>query len=139
MEILEITNHFLYNLPSSHLRTFDLFHPGRGRIRMMTPRDKALLDQFAQRVRTRYPEAQIWAFGSRARGDAAWDSDFDLCVVLGDDRQAFAEPIGQIAWDLGFENGLVLMFLAYRESEFFHGPRRASLLARNILQEGVAA
>ena len=94
---------------------------------MMTPSDRALLGQFAQRVRARYPEAQIWAFGSRARGDAAWDSDFDLCVVVGDDRQAFEESIGQIAWDLGFENSLVLMFLAYRESEFFRGPQRCGV------------
>ncbi|MGH7467563.1 MAG: nucleotidyltransferase domain-containing protein [Longimicrobiales bacterium] len=27
------------------------------------------------------PGARVWAFGSRARGSATWDSDFDVCVV----------------------------------------------------------
>jgi predicted nucleotidyltransferase len=36
----------------------------------MKPSDRKILKQFAERVRAIFPEARIWAFGSRARGDA---------------------------------------------------------------------
>lgn len=44
--------------------------------------DRRMLHEFAARVRERQPHARVWAFGSRARGDAAPDSDLDLCVVV---------------------------------------------------------
>ena len=37
---------------------------------MMTAHDRSILEIFAARVRQHFPEARIWAFGSRARGDA---------------------------------------------------------------------
>jgi len=49
---------------------------------MMKQEDKKILDEFAARVRAIFPHAQLWAFGSRARGKAEWDSDFDVCIVL---------------------------------------------------------
>jgi uncharacterized protein len=45
----------------------------------MTKRDRSILEIFAARVRQHFPEARIWAFGSRARGDATWESDLDVC------------------------------------------------------------
>ena len=49
---------------------------------MMSDQDRIILDQFTSRVRERFPDARIWAFGSRARGNATWESDFDICIVL---------------------------------------------------------
>jgi predicted nucleotidyltransferase len=48
---------------------------------MMFVRDRHLFESFAARIRERFPSAQIWAFGSRARGDATKESDFDIYVV----------------------------------------------------------
>lgn len=45
--------------------------------------DAALTDAVARLVAQLDPE-EIWLFGSRARGDHAQDSDFDLLVVLPD-------------------------------------------------------
>ena len=36
---------------------------------MMADRDRQILELFAARVRERFPDADVWAFGSRARGD----------------------------------------------------------------------
>ena len=44
--------------------------------------DCQILKEFSVRVRQQFPDTQIWAFGSRARGDAQPDSDFDICVVV---------------------------------------------------------
>jgi predicted nucleotidyltransferase len=49
---------------------------------MMSDHDHRILEIFAAQVRQQFPEARIWAFGSRARGDATWESDLDVCVVL---------------------------------------------------------
>ena len=40
------------------------------------------LNKFAAKVRSKYPEAKIRAFGSYARGTATEESDLDICVVL---------------------------------------------------------
>ncbi|MEB3290787.1 MAG: nucleotidyltransferase domain-containing protein, partial [Leptolyngbya sp.] len=48
----------------------------------MEIRDHQILKEFSANVRQQFPDAQIWAFGSRARGNAQPDSDFDICVVV---------------------------------------------------------
>lgn len=48
---------------------------------MMTRQDRQILNQFVEKVRLKIPDAQIWAFGSRVRGEAKPDSDLDICVV----------------------------------------------------------
>lgn len=46
-----------------------------------SPGDAALL---ASRIRVRFPEAEVWLFGSLARGRARRGSDIDPAVVLPD-------------------------------------------------------
>ena len=63
-----------------------------------------LRDRLVSRLRPR----MVWLFGSRARGDARPDSDFDLLVVLPDglpdrayDHGTVAEPL--VACGLGYD------------------------------------
>ena len=51
-----------------------------------------MMDEFAARVRERFSDARLWASGSRARGEATWESDFDIFVVLSevDKKQALS-------------------------------------------------
>jgi len=49
---------------------------------MMTKEDCKIFREFTDRVYERFSDARIWAFGSRARGEATWESDFDLFIVL---------------------------------------------------------
>ena len=48
----------------------------------MTKEDCKIFKEFTDRVYERFSDARIWAFGSRARGEATWESDFDLFIVL---------------------------------------------------------
>ncbi len=48
---------------------------------MMSKEDLKILKKFKTRVDDRFSDARIWAFGSRARGEATWDSDFDIFIV----------------------------------------------------------
>ena len=105
----------------------------------MTAGDRRILELFAGQVRTVVPAARISAFGSRARGAAHRDSDFDLCVVLPGVTPQVREAIFAIAWEIGFAEGCVLAPIVMSEDDFERGPFSASTLVRNIRREGVAA
>jgi predicted nucleotidyltransferase len=70
---------------------------------MMIERDRQILNEFSYKLRQRFPEAKIWAFGSRARGDAQPDSDLDICVVVEHLEHSIWKAISDIAWEVGFE------------------------------------
>jgi len=106
---------------------------------MMADRDRQILDLFVTCVRERFPDADVWAFGSRVRGDATWESDLDVCVVDNDLTQADHYTIGDIAWEVGFEHGLVIIPICFTREAFERGPMSASTLVANILQEGIMA
>jgi predicted nucleotidyltransferase len=106
---------------------------------MMADRDHHVLENFAVRVRQHFPGARIWAFGSRARGDATWESDLDICVVINDLTDEDRHTIGHIAWEVGFEHEMVITAVCFTEEEFERGPMSESTLVMNILREGVTA
>jgi predicted nucleotidyltransferase len=106
---------------------------------MMVAEDRKILAEFARRVRGRFPDARIWAFGSRTRGEAEWDADLDICVVLDHLDGELDKWIRTIAWEVGFENGRVITTVVLDEDQFENGPMSESTLVANIRREGVAA
>ena len=106
---------------------------------MLTERDKTIVDLFARKVRERYPEARIWAFGSRARGDHDEESDLDLCVVLDCMDKTASRAIVDIAWEVGFENDLLIAPVIFDTKTFMIFPGDANPLVQSILEEGIAA
>jgi uncharacterized protein len=106
---------------------------------MLANKDKLILEELARRIRSRYPEARIWLFGSRARGDSAWDSDFDVCVVLKASDEESDEFTRNVAWEVGFENERVITSVILTEEGFESGPMSESSLVESILREGIAA
>lgn len=106
---------------------------------MLSREDRRILDIFSQRLLQRFPNARIWAFGSRARGDAAWDSDFDICIVLDHMDDTIDQWIRDVAWEVGFENERVITTVVLDKYQFEKGPMSESTLIASILQEGVAA
>jgi predicted nucleotidyltransferase len=105
----------------------------------MSPEDRRILALFASRVRRFAPSAVIWAFGSRARGTADPESDLDLCVVVPHASRELKEAIHAIAWEIGFEHGIVLAPVMLPQEDFERGPMSASTLVATIRREGVAA
>ncbi len=104
---------------------------------MMKREDKKLVEEFAERVRQRFPDASIWVFGSRARGDAGPESDLDCLIVLDHvDRQA-DRALRDIAWEVGLERGVVITTVVLDREEFQRGPASESTLVANVLREGV--
>ena len=104
---------------------------------MLKKQDKALVDSFAARVRESFPDAIIWVFGSRARGNARPDSDLDILIVLDKVTPQIDRTIRDIAWEIGFENECLIATVLLEREEFEHGPMSESTLVANVLHEGV--
>ena len=106
---------------------------------MMTKEDRKIFKQFTDRVHERFSDARVWAFGSRARGDATWESDFDLFIVLSEVDHKIDRWIRDIAWEVGFENDRVITTILIDKLEFESGPMSESTIVENILREGISA
>ena len=105
----------------------------------MNSSDEKLLASFKRRLeRARVPVVKVFAFGSRARGDARSDSDVDVLVVIEHRDPALRRTISDAAWEEGYELGLVLAPVVLTQEEFEHSPYSESMFLRNVLKEGIA-
>lgn len=106
----------------------------------MIPKDRQILDAFAAAVRTHYPEAEVIAFGSRARGDARWDSDLDVCVIVDQPVDwRLRRELGDLADEVGFTYDRIITLVVYQRARLEDGPLTVSPLVAAIRQEGVPA
>ena len=105
----------------------------------MTEKDREILKAFARRVRSRFPKASIWAFGSRVRGNAAPDSDLDVCVVVDRLGEENDREILTAAWEVGFAEDVVISTMTFSREEFATGPLTQSPIVQEIHRHGVAA
>ena len=106
---------------------------------MMSNEDRKILNEFTAIVHERFSDARIWAFGSRARGEATWESDFDIFIVLREVDQKIDRWIRDISWEVGFENDRVITTVLIDKEQFEHGPMSESTIVANILREGISA
>lgn len=106
---------------------------------MLSAIDRKILEKLACEIRRKHPAARVWAYGSRTRGDAAPDSDLDVCIVLDSLDEAIDRDIMRIAWSVGMEHDVVISTLTYSSEEFEQGPCSVSPIVRTIRQDGIAA
>lgn len=106
---------------------------------MLTEKDNHIFYLFASSIRKQFPNAQIWAFGSRTRGAATVESDLDVCVVVNRLDDETDSAIMNIAWQVGFEHDLIISTITYSQEEFEKGPCSESTLVQTVLTEGIAA
>lgn len=106
---------------------------------MLTTSDRKVIDEFAGRVRERFPEASVWAYGSRARGTGSEGSDFDVCVVIERLDQEADRLLSDIAWEVGFRHDRVISVIPFCRDEFERGPSSESGLVRAVAREGIPA
>jgi len=101
--------------------------PGRRRCRCALPRG-------APRAVRRQTGTSKLLFGSRARGDARPDSDYDVAIFLRDYTRAWPEiqPLGKITTDILQDTGAVISALPFPAGSF----RDRTMLMAEIRREG---
>jgi len=103
--------------------------------------DSANQAQMLSRIRTRIQShlgrhlKRIVLFGSRARGDAKEDSDYDLLVVVDEVNHSIKNAIDEIAGEMLYQFGVVMT--AFPTSEETVRSSKFDPLFINIEREGV--
>ena len=106
-------------------------------IRPMKPQIDPVLVRFRAALKALYGERveRVVLFGSRARGDAMPDSDYDVAVFLNDldDSWKEADRIADIETDIIYDTGAFIHAMPYRSGSY----REPTPLMGEIRREGV--
>lgn len=99
---------------------------------------KEILAEIKRRVRENEPDAQVFLYGSYARGDANEESDVDLLILLNKETLGYKDKIKitNPLFDLGFDIGQMISPLVQTkqnwEAKYYYTP-----LYHNIKREGI--
>jgi predicted nucleotidyltransferase len=101
------------------------------------PADDPILQRFRAALDRIYGDRieRVVLFGSRARGDARQDSDYDIAVFLKDPGRFWDEVdrLVEIETDILYDTGAVINAMPYRAGAY---EERTSLM-REIRREGI--
>ena len=103
----------------------------------LTPREQAVINDLADRLKEECFAERVVLFGSAASGAMDAESDVDLMIVLPEVDWDMEKRIGGMAFEVGLEINRVITTLCFSVSELEDGPMRASPLIHNIQREGL--
>ncbi len=104
----------------------------------MTGKDYKIAERLKFLVSQRVKVHELIIFGSRARGDAAEESDLDVLIVVDHLDHALEKYISICAWEVGFSDDVVVMPVALSIDAATNSPIRESAFMKNVYREGVA-
>jgi predicted nucleotidyltransferase len=101
----------------------------------LSPSDARALAEILRRLIDAYEPERVYLFGSKARGDAGPDSDFDLMVIVPDNAPAERKQ-SRLAYENLWGTGVAADVLVWPAGRFAERlPARSSLPA-TIVREG---
>lgn len=100
--------------------------------------DKAMRQRIKQNVHEVDPLAEVWLYGSRARGTARRDSDWDILVLSPQATLTTAEESKFVdhMCDLIVETGEVVQLFAYGKDDW-HGRHSVTPFYQNVQHDGI--
>jgi predicted nucleotidyltransferase len=97
------------------------------------------LRQIKQAVHEVESDADLWLFGSYARGDARPESDWDLLVLLdGPVDRDRKQTLRHRLFELELDSGEAISARIYSRDEWQSEPRQSSSFARNVRKHAIA-
>jgi uncharacterized protein len=102
----------------------------------MNKRDEIILKEFKNQLTERIHIIDFRLFGSRARGDNAKDSDFDVFIEVKEISKQIKKIIQDIAWEISFENEVVITPIIFSKKEI-DLTYKISPFYKSILKDGI--
>ncbi len=95
------------------------------------------MNQIKKIVTEQEPGAKIYLYGSRSRGAAMSNSDWDLLILLNKDKisQEEEQKITYPLYDLEFDTGEVISPMIYSEKEW-NTKYKITPFYQNVMREG---
>jgi predicted nucleotidyltransferase len=96
-----------------------------------------ILKEIKRIVLEQYPSAKIYLYGSRAKGSASKESDWDLLILLNKNKITtdIERSITYLLYDLEFETGELISPMIYAENEW-NTKYRITPFYQNVMNEG---
>lgn len=96
-----------------------------------------ILNQIKKIVKDKEPTAKIYLYGSRSRGTAKDDSDWDLLILINKDTisSEIEKEITYPLYDLEFDTGEVISPMIYSEKEW-NSKYKVTPFYQNVMREG---
>ncbi|MBQ9474107.1 MAG: nucleotidyltransferase domain-containing protein [Bacteroidales bacterium] len=100
--------------------------------------DQTMLEKIKANILAVDPQAEVWLYGSRSRGTAHEDSDWDVLVLSPKDTLSVREEgvfIDNMT-DLMIETGQVVHLFAYGKADW-HGRHSVTPFYQNVSREAL--
>ena len=104
----------------------------------MDDRDRRVALELKQRLSIFAKLIDFRVFGSRARGDADPYSDMDIFIEVEGLDRGLKERILDAAWEVGFDNFMVIVPLIFTRNELENTALRSSPIVEAIARDGVS-
>ena len=104
---------------------------------MMTDKDYIVVTTLKNKLSQVIAIVDLRVFGSRARDSVDEYSDIDVFLEVLFLNKDLKNQIYDIAWEVGFENFVVISVLIFTRDEIENSPLRASPIVENIFAEGI--
>lgn len=103
----------------------------------MKKQDLKIAKEFKKKLKSKVRLIDIKIFGSRACETNDEFSDLDVFIQVESIDNEVRKKIFDTAWEVGYENNLVISTLVVTKDEITNSPLRSSPVIKNIFQYGI--
>ena len=104
----------------------------------MSPLDNKIKDKIKETIMSLDPEAEVYIYGSRVRGDSSIESNWDVMVITPRPvtpqlKRSIRHALYEIEWD----NECVISSIIHSREEWDNSLMRTTPFYRNVTREAV--